>query len=158
MRYVAAYLLAELGGKANPAASDLEKILSSVGIEADAEKLKKVIAELAGKSIEELIAAVLSGVPPPPLLVPTNAPRAQAARSCRRCRRAPPRRPPPPPRPLPPPQQRRRKRRRPRRRSPNQKMRIWASVSLTKCILQMRHAQSLFQVWCKRNLTASMFL
>ncbi|XP_063368608.1 large ribosomal subunit protein P2 [Cydia amplana] len=57
MRYVAAYLLAELGGKANPAASDLEKILSSVGIEADAEKLKKVIAELAGKSIEELIAA-----------------------------------------------------------------------------------------------------
>ncbi|XP_063541219.1 large ribosomal subunit protein P2 [Cydia strobilella] len=57
MRYVAAYLLAELGGKANPAASDLEKILSSVGIEADAEKLKRVIAELAGKSIEELIAA-----------------------------------------------------------------------------------------------------
>lgn len=55
MRYVAAYLLAVLGGKAAPAASDVEKILSSVGIEADAEKLKKVISELSGKSVEELI-------------------------------------------------------------------------------------------------------
>ncbi|XP_059046907.1 large ribosomal subunit protein P2 [Achroia grisella] len=56
MRYVAAYLLAVLGGKAAPVAADVEKILSSVGIEADAEKLKKVIAELNGKSVEELIA------------------------------------------------------------------------------------------------------
>lgn len=56
MRYVAAYLLAVLGGKAAPVASDVEKILSSVGIEADSEKLKKVIAELNGKSVEELIA------------------------------------------------------------------------------------------------------
>ncbi|GBP18849.1 60S acidic ribosomal protein P2 [Eumeta japonica] len=55
MRYVAAYLLAVLGGKASPAAADIEKILSSVGIEADSEKLKKVISELNGKSIEELI-------------------------------------------------------------------------------------------------------
>ncbi|XP_049879019.1 60S acidic ribosomal protein P2-like [Pectinophora gossypiella] len=56
MRYVAAYLLAVLGGKAAPAAADVEKILSSVGIEADAEKLKKVISELSGKTIEDLIA------------------------------------------------------------------------------------------------------
>ncbi|CAK1590631.1 unnamed protein product [Parnassius mnemosyne] len=56
MRYVAAYLLAVLGGKASPAAADVEKILSSVGIEADSEKLKKVISELNGKSVEELIA------------------------------------------------------------------------------------------------------
>lgn len=56
MRYVAAYLLAVLGGKASPAAADLEKILSSVGIEADAEKLKKVIGELNGKNVEDLIA------------------------------------------------------------------------------------------------------
>ncbi|KAJ8711526.1 hypothetical protein PYW07_008768 [Mythimna separata] len=55
MRYVAAYLLAVLGGKASPAAADVEKILSSVGIEADGEKLKKVISELNGKSVEELI-------------------------------------------------------------------------------------------------------
>lgn len=57
MRYVAAYLLAVLGGKASPAAADVEKILSSVGIEADGEKLKKVISELNGKDVEELIAA-----------------------------------------------------------------------------------------------------
>ncbi|XP_026314600.1 60S acidic ribosomal protein P2 [Hyposmocoma kahamanoa] len=57
MRYVAAYLLAVLGGKASPAAADLERILSSVGIEADSEKLKKVIAELSGKDVEELIAS-----------------------------------------------------------------------------------------------------
>ncbi|CAG4933812.1 60S acidic ribosomal protein P2 [Colias croceus] len=56
MRYVAAYLLAVLGGKASPAAADIEKILSSVGIEADGEKLKKVIAELNGKTIDDLIA------------------------------------------------------------------------------------------------------
>lgn len=55
MRYVAAYLLAVLGGKASPVAADIEKILGSVGIEADAEKLKKVISELSGKSIDELI-------------------------------------------------------------------------------------------------------
>ncbi|XP_050353035.1 60S acidic ribosomal protein P2 [Nymphalis io] len=56
MRYVAAYLLAVLGGKAAPAAADLEKILSSVGIEADSDKLKKVIDELNGKTVEDLIA------------------------------------------------------------------------------------------------------
>ena len=57
MRYVAAYLLAVLGAKENPSSADIEKILGSVGIEADAAKLKKVIAELSGKSIEELIKA-----------------------------------------------------------------------------------------------------
>jgi large subunit ribosomal protein LP2 len=56
MRYVAAYLLAALGGNEAPAASDIEKILSSVGIEAESDKLSKVIAELKGKSLETLIA------------------------------------------------------------------------------------------------------
>ncbi|XP_050673766.1 60S acidic ribosomal protein P2-like [Leptidea sinapis] len=56
MRYVTAYLLAVLSGKAAPAAADIEKIISSVGIEADSEKLKKVISELNGKSVEELMA------------------------------------------------------------------------------------------------------
>ncbi|EFN80582.1 60S acidic ribosomal protein P2 [Harpegnathos saltator] len=55
MRYVAAYVLAVLGGKASPSQNDIEKILSSVGIETDSEKLKKVISELNGKSIDELI-------------------------------------------------------------------------------------------------------
>ncbi|EDV44732.1 uncharacterized protein Dana_GF20176, isoform A [Drosophila ananassae] len=55
MRYVAAYLLAVLGGKDSPAIADLEKILSSVGVEVDSERLTKVIKELSGKSIEELV-------------------------------------------------------------------------------------------------------
>ena len=42
MRYVAAYLLATLGGNASPSAADVKAILSSVGIEADAAKLDKV--------------------------------------------------------------------------------------------------------------------
>merc|ERR1711994_293278 len=54
---MAAYLLAVLGGNTAPAAADIKAIISSVGIDADSEKLDKVIAELSGKSIEELIAA-----------------------------------------------------------------------------------------------------
>lgn len=42
MRYVAAYLLAALGGNESPAASDLKKILDSVGIEADDTRMEKV--------------------------------------------------------------------------------------------------------------------
>ena len=55
MRHVAAYLLAVLGGKESPTAADIEKILSSVGIEADSEKVKKVIGELSGKKIDDII-------------------------------------------------------------------------------------------------------
>ena len=55
MRYVAAALLSAFGGGAiNKAA--LKNILDSVGIEYDAEKGKKVFAELAGKDLESLIA------------------------------------------------------------------------------------------------------
>ncbi|XP_073979755.1 ribosomal protein LP2 [Rhodnius prolixus] len=56
MRYVAAYLLAVLGGKDQPSSGDIEKILSSVGIEADGDKLNKVIGELKGKNIDEVMA------------------------------------------------------------------------------------------------------
>ena len=66
MRYVAAYLLAVLGGNENPTAADIQKILGSVGIDADEEKLSKVISELKGKNISEVIAegqGKLSAVP-----------------------------------------------------------------------------------------------
>ncbi|XP_064612350.1 large ribosomal subunit protein P2-like [Liolophura sinensis] len=56
MRYVAAYLLATLGGNASPSNKDIEKILGSVGIDVEADKVKKVIDELKGKSIEQVIA------------------------------------------------------------------------------------------------------
>lgn len=42
MRYVAAYLLAALGGNENPEAKDIKKILESVGIEADDTRMSKV--------------------------------------------------------------------------------------------------------------------
>lgn len=57
MRYVAAYCLATLGGNKSPSAADVKKILGSVGIEVDEEKAKKVISELSGKDLNEVIAA-----------------------------------------------------------------------------------------------------
>ncbi|KAJ8249154.1 hypothetical protein GJAV_G00231760 [Gymnothorax javanicus] len=56
MRYVAAYLLAALGGNSSPQAEDIKKILDSVGIEADDTRLEKVITELNGKNVDEVIA------------------------------------------------------------------------------------------------------
>merc|ERR1711893_194229 len=56
MRYVAAYMLAVLGGNESPSAKDIKKILSSVGIDADSALVDKVIKELDGKDINELIA------------------------------------------------------------------------------------------------------
>ena len=57
MRYVAAYLLAVLGGNTSPSAVDIKEILSSVGIDAADENVKKVISELKDKNLEELMAA-----------------------------------------------------------------------------------------------------
>ncbi|CAI9610905.1 unnamed protein product [Staurois parvus] len=56
MRYIAAYLLAVLGGNDNPSIADLKKILDSVGIELEKERAEKVIGELKGKKIDEVIA------------------------------------------------------------------------------------------------------
>ena len=57
MRYVAAYLLAVLGGNTGPSVDDLKKILGSVGIEVDSERATKVVSELKDKSVDEVIAA-----------------------------------------------------------------------------------------------------
>lgn len=55
MRYVAAYMLATLGGNKAPKEEDLKKILGSVGVEYNPELAKKVVSELSGKDLEELI-------------------------------------------------------------------------------------------------------
>merc|ERR1711973_463398 len=55
MRYVAAYLLAVLGGNETPSANDLKEILESSGVGYDAERAGTVVSKLAGKSIAELI-------------------------------------------------------------------------------------------------------
>merc|ERR1711937_1124799 len=56
MRYVAAYMLASLGGNASPSESDLKDILESVGVSFDQERASIVIAQLKGKDINTLIA------------------------------------------------------------------------------------------------------
>lgn len=54
MRHIAAYLLLQIGGNAAPSAADVKKVLSAVGIEADDERLEKLITELEGKNIDEV--------------------------------------------------------------------------------------------------------
>lgn len=56
MKYLAAYLLLTTGGNASPSAADIKQLLSSVGIEAEDERVDALIAELDGKDIQELIA------------------------------------------------------------------------------------------------------
>ncbi|KAI1147209.1 ribosomal protein 60S [Nemania diffusa] len=56
MKHLAAYLLLGLGGNTSPSASDIKKVLDSVGIEADEDRLDTLISELKGKDINELIA------------------------------------------------------------------------------------------------------
>merc|ERR1739845_301487 len=48
---------ATVAGNASPELKDLEKILSSVGVEMDKAKAEKVLSELKGKSLDELVAA-----------------------------------------------------------------------------------------------------
>jgi len=71
MKHLAAYLLLGLGGNTSPSASDVkvgiftppyqcavlthtQEVLESVGIEADSDRLDKLISELEGKDINEV--------------------------------------------------------------------------------------------------------
>ncbi|KAA8650528.1 hypothetical protein EYZ11_002074 [Aspergillus tanneri] len=56
MKHLAAYLLLALAGNEAPSAADIKAVLSSVGIDADEERLTKLVAELEGKDLQELIA------------------------------------------------------------------------------------------------------
>ncbi|EGG12356.1 uncharacterized protein MELLADRAFT_31498, partial [Melampsora larici-populina 98AG31] len=61
-----AYLLLTQGGNASPSASDVKELLGTVGIDAEEERLSKLISELNGKSLADLIAegsAKLASVP-----------------------------------------------------------------------------------------------
>ncbi|CEL01263.1 60s acidic ribosomal protein-domain-containing protein [Aspergillus pseudodeflectus] len=66
MKHLAAYLLLALAGNESPSASDIKEVLSSVGIDAEDARLEKLLSELEGKNIQELIsegAAKLASVP-----------------------------------------------------------------------------------------------
>jgi large subunit ribosomal protein LP2 len=54
MKHLAAYLLLSLGGNSSPSASDIKGVLESVGIDADDERLDKLLEELKGKDINEV--------------------------------------------------------------------------------------------------------
>ncbi|KAJ5637093.1 60S acidic ribosomal protein P2 [Penicillium lividum] len=56
MKYISAYMLLALAGNESPSAADIKEVLSSVGIDADNERVEKLIAELKGKNLQELIA------------------------------------------------------------------------------------------------------
>ncbi len=54
MKHLAAYLLLGLGGNTSPSAEDIKGVLDSVGIEADDDRLEKLISELEGKDLQEV--------------------------------------------------------------------------------------------------------
>ena len=54
MKHLAAYLLLGIGGNSSPSASDVKNVLGSVGIEADEERLSKLLDELADKDLKEV--------------------------------------------------------------------------------------------------------
>ena len=54
MKHLAAYLLLGLGGNTSPSASDIKGVLESVGVDADEERLEKLLSELDGKDISEV--------------------------------------------------------------------------------------------------------
>lgn len=56
MKHLAAYLLLGLGGNTSPSAADVKAVLDSVGIESEDARLEKLISELEGKDLAELIA------------------------------------------------------------------------------------------------------
>jgi large subunit ribosomal protein LP2 len=60
MKYLGAYMLATLGGKSAPTSEDVKTILSSCGIESDADTLSKLMAAVDGKDINEVIAEGMS--------------------------------------------------------------------------------------------------
>ena len=54
MKHLAAYLLLGLGGNTSPSAKDIKGVLESVGVDADDERLEKLLSELDGKDISEV--------------------------------------------------------------------------------------------------------
>ena len=55
MKYLGAYMLAVLGGNASPSSDDIKKILSSAGVDIDDTVLSKVLGELEGKDVMQVI-------------------------------------------------------------------------------------------------------
>jgi len=57
MKVIAAYLLATLGGNSKPDVSAIQKILKSVGANVEDSQVQKLLKELEGKNINEVLEA-----------------------------------------------------------------------------------------------------
>ncbi|CAL9247729.1 unnamed protein product [Arabidopsis halleri] len=57
MKIAAAFLLAVLGGNANPSAENIKNIIGAVGADVDGESIELLLKEVSGKDIAELIAS-----------------------------------------------------------------------------------------------------
>ncbi|CAI2300180.1 unnamed protein product [Caenorhabditis sp. 36 PRJEB53466] len=56
MKYLGAFLLANLGGNASPSAQDILKVLEAGGLDCDMEEANAVVTALQGKTVAEVIA------------------------------------------------------------------------------------------------------
>ncbi|KAG8748377.1 60S acidic ribosomal protein P2 [Ceratobasidium sp. 414] len=56
MRYIAAYLLLQIGGNSSPGADDIKKVVKASGADVDDDRLSKLLNELEGKDVNALIA------------------------------------------------------------------------------------------------------
>ena len=55
MKYIAAYLLAQIGGDATPGKDKIKAILESVGITVDEAAIDELLKKFEGKNVDELI-------------------------------------------------------------------------------------------------------
>merc|ERR1712137_1201436 len=55
MKTIAAYLLAVLGGNKTPSEDDVKRILEAAAANVDAEAISKVVSELSGKSVYDVM-------------------------------------------------------------------------------------------------------
>ena len=55
MKYIAAYMLARLGGKENPTVEDIKRIIESVGIDFENKKAEEIVEKLKGKDFNEVM-------------------------------------------------------------------------------------------------------
>lgn len=57
MKYIAAYVLCQMGGNEAPDAAAVTKVVTATGAEVDEEALTAFLAKMEGKNLDELIAA-----------------------------------------------------------------------------------------------------
>lgn len=58
MRYIAAYLLLQIGGNASPGADDIKKVLGAGGVDVDEDRLSKLLSELEGKDVNAVCSSL----------------------------------------------------------------------------------------------------